>query len=120
MFQFLATLKIPGGPIIEAHYSWGKESRKEDMNTIKALFFVRFRFQPMDEELVSYFLFRKINGHSIIQDGKVKDIDIYQHEPMKLYDMYGFNVLCVSSVSIYINICIRFILGIIFELCSQK
>ena len=120
MSRFLATLKTPGGPITEGHYSWGKESRKEDMNPIKALFFVRFRFQPTDEELVSYFLFRKIKGHSIIQDRKVKDIDVYQHEPMELYGMYRFNVLCVSSVSIYINICIRFILGIIFELCSQK
>ena len=54
------------------------------MNPIKALFPVRFRFQPTDEELVGYFLFRKINGHSIIQDIKVKDIDVYQYEPMKL------------------------------------
>ena len=73
----------------------------------------------MDEELVSYFLFRKINMHSIIQDEKVKDIDIYQHEPIELYDMYRFNVLCVSSVSIYINICIWFILGIIFNIFAH-
>ena len=52
---------------------------------IKALFLVGFRFQPTDEELVGYFLFRKINGHLIIQDGKVKDIDVYQREPMELY-----------------------------------
>ena len=71
------------------------------MNPIKALFPIGFRFQPTDEELVGYFLFRKINGHSIIQDGKVKDIDVNQHEPMELYGMYRFKVLCVCRVCLY-------------------
>ena len=49
-----------------------------------------FKFQPTDEELVNYFLFRKINGHPMIQERKIKDIDIYQHEPIELHGMYDF------------------------------
>ena len=84
------------------------------MNSIKALFLIWFRFQPTYEELVSYFLFRKINGHSMIQDGKVKDVDIYKHEPMKLYDIYRFKVLCVCRMCLYRfkNKILKFILDV--------
>ena len=65
------------------------------MNSRNPLFPIGFRFQPTDEELVNYFLLRKINSGSMNQDGKIKDIDIYNHEPIELYRMYIFQVLCV-------------------------
>ena len=63
------------------------------MNSRNVLFPIGFRFQPTDEELVKYFLLRKINGGAMNQDGKIKDTDIYNHEPIELYGMYGFQVL---------------------------
>ena len=65
------------------------------MNSGNPLFPIDFRFQPTYEELVNYFLIRKINSGSMNQDEKIKDIDIYNHEPIELYDMYIFQVLCV-------------------------
>ena len=60
------------------------------MKSKNVLFFIGFRFQPIDKELVYYFLLQKINGDSINQDRKIKDINIYKYELIKLYSMYKF------------------------------
>ena len=65
------------------------------MNSRNPLFQIGFRFQPTHEKLVNYFLLRKINGGSMNEDGKIKDINIYNQEPIELYRMYRFQVLCV-------------------------
>ncbi|XP_010694972.2 NAC domain-containing protein 54 [Beta vulgaris subsp. vulgaris] len=42
-----------------------------------------FRFHPTDEELVAYYLKRKINGHKIDLE-IIPEIDLYQFEPWEL------------------------------------
>ncbi|KAL9247950.1 hypothetical protein vseg_021320 [Gypsophila vaccaria] len=42
-----------------------------------------FRFHPTDEELVAYYLSRKINGH-IIDLEIIPEVDLYQFEPWDL------------------------------------
>ncbi|KAK9735191.1 hypothetical protein RND81_04G189500 [Saponaria officinalis] len=42
-----------------------------------------FRFHPTDEELVAYYLRRKINGHKIDLE-IIPEIDLYQFEPWEL------------------------------------
>ncbi|KAJ8444173.1 hypothetical protein Cgig2_030993 [Carnegiea gigantea] len=42
-----------------------------------------FRFHPTDEELVAYYLKRKINGHKIELE-IIPEIDLYQFEPWEL------------------------------------
>ena len=73
------------------------------MNSINPLFPIGFRFQPTDEELVNYFLLRKINSGSMNQDGKIQDIDIYNHEPIELYRMYIYisSFVCISIYIIF-------------------
>lgn len=45
-----------------------------------------FRFHPTDEELVAYYLKRKINGHKIDLE-IIPEIDLYQFEPWELPSM---------------------------------
>ncbi|KAL0817361.1 hypothetical protein Bca101_073805 [Brassica carinata] len=54
-----------------------------------------FRFHPTDEELVSYYLKRKVMGKPVRFDA-IGDVDIYKHEP---WDLAVFSVLfaCVSG-----------------------
>ncbi|KAL0744002.1 hypothetical protein Bca4012_085515 [Brassica carinata] len=50
-----------------------------------------FRFHPTDEELVSYYLKRKVMGKPVRFDA-IGDVDIYKHEP---WDLAG-NEVCYS------------------------
>ncbi|KAF3543855.1 hypothetical protein DY000_02003884 [Brassica cretica] len=42
-----------------------------------------FRFHPTDDELVSYYLKRKVLGKPVRFDA-IGDVDIYKHEPWDL------------------------------------
>lgn len=53
-----------------------------------------FRFHPTDEELVAYYLDRKISGHPIELE-IIPEVDLYKCEP---WDLPGL------SLSVYINI----------------
>jgi len=46
-----------------------------------------FRFHPTDEELVNYYLKRKINGQEIELD-IIPEVDLYKCEPWDLAGMY--------------------------------
>ena len=46
-----------------------------------------FRFHPTDEELVNYYLKRKISGQEIDLD-IIPEIDLYKCEPWELAGMY--------------------------------
>lgn len=48
-----------------------------------------FRFHPTDEELVAYYLKRKINGHRIELD-VIPEVDLYKCEP---WDLPGIFIL---------------------------
>jgi hypothetical protein len=46
-----------------------------------------FRFHPTDEELVAYYLDRKINGHTIELE-IIPEVDLYKCEPWDLPGTY--------------------------------
>lgn len=46
-----------------------------------------FRFHPTDEELVNYYLKRKINGQEIELD-IIPEVDLYKCEPWELAGIY--------------------------------
>ena len=46
-----------------------------------------FRFHPTDEELVSFYLRRKIEKKLMNVDQLIKQIDIYKYEPWELASM---------------------------------
>ncbi|MFS8010050.1 putative transcription factor NAM family [Helianthus anomalus] len=46
-----------------------------------------FRFHPTDEELVAYYLKRKINGHKIELE-VIPEVDLYKCEPWDLPGIY--------------------------------
>ena len=52
-----------------------------------------FRFHPTDDELVSYYLKRKVLGRPVRFDA-IGDVDIYKYEPWDLAGSIGF--LCFS------------------------
>lgn len=52
-----------------------------------------FRFHPTDEELVDYYLKRKINGHPIELE-IIPEVDLYKCEP---WDLPGI-IIYVSSL----------------------
>lgn len=54
-----------------------------------------FRFHPTDEELVSYYLKRKVLGRPVRFDA-IGDADIYKYEPWDLAGSLGFLCLFVS------------------------
>lgn len=47
-----------------------------------------FRFHPTDEELVDYYLRKKINSRPIELD-VIKDVDLYKIEPWDLQGTYN-------------------------------
>ncbi|KVI03036.1 No apical meristem (NAM) protein [Cynara cardunculus var. scolymus] len=49
-----------------------------------------FRFHPTDEELVAYYLKRKINGHEI-ELQVIPEVDLYKCEPWDLPEWYFFS-----------------------------
>jgi hypothetical protein len=59
-----------------------------------------FRFHPTDEELVAYYLERKITGKTIELD-IIAEVDLYKCEP---WDLPGkFNII-ISCIHIHIHI----------------
>ncbi|KAJ4721112.1 putative NAC domain-containing protein [Melia azedarach] len=55
---------------------------------------VGYRFMPSDEELVEYYLYQKVSGIPIpFVDYVVKECDIYDDEPGKIWNSYGGNLL---------------------------
>lgn len=50
-----------------------------------------FRFHPTDDELVSYYLKRKVLGKPVRFDA-IGDVDIYKHEPWDLAGSLGFSL----------------------------
>ena len=48
----------------------------------------RFRFHPTDEELVSFYLRRKLDGKPLSIE-LIKQIDIYKYDPWDLPSMFA-------------------------------
>lgn len=83
-----------------------------------------FRFHPTDEELVGYYLKKKVASQSIDLD-VIREIDLYKIEPWDLQGIY-ISLLCASEsqythilILVYINIYMMFddqsfILNILF------
>lgn len=60
-----------------------------------------FRFHPTDEELVDYYLKRKINGRKIELE-IIPEVDLYKFEP---WDLPGIAlILIVRWLAFYISI----------------
>ena len=57
-----------------------------------------FRFHPTDEELVGYYLRKKVASQKIDLD-VIRDIDLYRIEP---WDLQGIVVLELSTRAIYL------------------
>lgn len=53
-----------------------------------------FRFHPTDEELVAYYLKRKINGRTIDLE-IIPEVDLYKCEPWELPSMY-LSISCMT------------------------
>lgn len=58
-----------------------------------------FRFHPTDEELVAYYLKRKINGHKIDLE-VIPEVDLYKCEP---WDLPGILTLSLLFIFVYNN-----------------
>ncbi|KAL0708206.1 hypothetical protein Bca4012_074632 [Brassica carinata] len=58
-----------------------------------------FRFHPTDEELVSYYLKRKVMGKPVRFDA-IGDVDIYKHEP---WDLAGFHANLCFRISLLVS-----------------
>ncbi|KAM1326360.1 hypothetical protein ACFX2F_010919 [Malus domestica] len=60
-----------------------------------------FIFYPTDEELVAYYLDRKINGHTIELE-IIPEVDLYKCEPRDLPGMYLilFCSICKMEVKV--------------------
>jgi hypothetical protein len=69
-----------------------------------------FRFHPTDEELVNYYLKRKINGQEIELD-IIPEVDLYKCEPWELAGLYSFfpfiliYIFVLTNNIIFIIIC---------------
>jgi hypothetical protein len=59
-----------------------------------------FRFHPTDEELVGYYLRKKVASQRIDLD-VIRDIDLYRIEPWDLQGIYTLQLLANSSRSIF-------------------
>ena len=54
-----------------------------------------FRFHPTDEELVGYYLRKKVASQKIDLD-VIRDIDLYRIEPWDLQGMYVYRLISIS------------------------
>lgn len=71
------------------------EFRKEmeernDMEKQDEMMLPGFRFHPTDEELVGFYLKRKIQQRSLPIE-LIRQLDIYKYDPWDLPSMFGFN-----------------------------
>lgn len=57
-----------------------------------------FRFHPTDEELVGFYLRRKVDKKPLSIE-LIKQVDIYKYDPWDLPSMYPFFLFCFSIVS---------------------
>ncbi|XP_042966501.1 NAC domain containing protein 50-like [Carya illinoinensis] len=55
---------------------------------------IRFRFDPEDEVLVSFYLWRKIQGLDL-PNGPIVEADVYAHEPWFLH--HGNDSACMAG-----------------------
>lgn len=63
-----------------------QEAKLDNMNTFSHVP-PGFRFHPTDEELVDYYLRKKVSSRRIDLD-VIKDVDLYKIEPWDLQGMY--------------------------------
>lgn len=63
-----------------------------------------FRFHPTDEELVGYYLRRKINGHEIELE-IIPEVDLYKCEP---WDLPGISRVWTCTTPNTLAYCINF------------
>ena len=68
-----------------------------------------FRFHPTDEELVDYYLRKKVASRRIDLN-VIKDVDLYKIEPWDLQGQYIYIVIYMLSSLIYIDVLISIIL----------
>jgi hypothetical protein len=64
-----------------------RRTQQENMNTFTHVP-PGFRFHPTDEELVDYYLRKKVNSRRIDVD-VIKDVDLYKIEPWDLQGIYS-------------------------------
>jgi hypothetical protein len=73
----------------DLHNNNWKEERRSKKYVIKGIYMAPvslppgFRFHPTDEELVAYYLNKKINGHKIDLE-IIAEVDLYKCEPWDL------------------------------------
>lgn len=64
-----------------------------------------FRFHPTDEELVRYYLRRKVCGKGFRVDA-ISEIDIYKAEPWDLPSMHRLSTLFDDCIWFCLNCCL--------------
>lgn len=74
----------------------------EDMNTFSHVP-PGFRFHPTDEELVDYYLRKKVSSKKIDLD-VIKDVDLYKIEPWDLQGIDSINYFYYKYIYIEKNI----------------
>jgi hypothetical protein len=57
-----------------------------------------FRFHPTEEELVGYYLARKVASQKIDDLDIIREVDLYRIEPWDLQGMYGWMHVPIISI----------------------
>jgi hypothetical protein len=76
------------------------EIRSDDMEKQDEIMLPGFRFHPTDEELVRFYLKRKIQQKSLPIE-LIRQLDIYKYDPWDLpskHQMHPFSLLTTSSL----------------------